>query len=289
MDDGMRDGSLNDVRPRAFDGSLRKTGTAPGERPQVFYVLHETACPYLPGKRERKLITELRGADADRLYSRLSRAGFRRSHSFAYRPSCSDCAACVPVRVVASAFTPRRTLARVAKLNSDLAAEVLPARVTEEQYRLFSRYLNARHGDGEMAGMTTRDYRSMVEDSFLDTRLVEFRDPTGRLVAACLADWLEDGPSAVYSFFDPALAQRSLGSYVVIWLIEEARRQGLPYTYLGYWIDASPKMAYKARFQPLEGLGPEGWQPLNPGSNPAAKAAPKPAGNGRSTGPADAA
>jgi len=264
MDDSMRDGTLNDVGPRDFDSAARNADMPLGDRPQVFYVLNETACPYIPGRRERKLITELRGADADRLYSRLSRAGFRRSHSFAYRPSCSDCAACVPVRVVASAFTPRRTLARVARLNRDLTAEILPPRVTEEQFRLFSRYLDARHGDGEMAGMTTRDYRSMVEDSFLDTRLIEFRDPHGRLVAACLADWLEDGPSAVYSYFDPALAQRSLGSYVVIWLIEEARRQGLPYAYLGYWIGASPKMAYKARFQPLEGLGPEGWQPLKP-------------------------
>ena len=268
MDDSMRDGSLKDVERRDLDASLRRSRSAAGERPQVFYVLHETACPYLPNRRERKLITELRGSDADRLYSRLSRAGFRRSHSFAYRPSCSNCAACVPVRVVASAFRPRRTLARIARLNRDLTAEVRPARVTEEQYRLFSRYLNARHGDGEMAGMTTRDYRSMVEDSFLDTRLIEFRDPAGRLVAACLADWLEDGPSAVYSFFDPALARRSLGSYVVIWLIEEARRQGLAYTYLGYWIGASPKMAYKARFQPLEGLGPEGWQPLKPAAEP---------------------
>lgn len=264
MDDGMRDSTLENVAPRDFDGSTRKARSAPGERPQVFYVLNETACPYLPGRRERKLITELRGTDADRLYSRLSRAGFRRSHGFAYRPSCSDCTACVPVRVVASAFTPRRTLARVARANRDVTAEIMPSRVTEEQFRLFSRYLNARHGDGEMAGMTTRDYRSMVEDSFLDTRLVEFRDPDGRLIAACLADWLEDGPSAVYSYFEPDLGRRSLGSYVVLWLIEEARRRGLPYTYLGYWIGASPKMAYKARFQPLEGLGPAGWQPLKP-------------------------
>lgn len=230
--------------------------------PQTFYVLNETPCPYLPERRERKLITELHGPDANDLYGKLSRAGFRRSHSFAYRPACSGCQACVPVRVVARDFQPSRSLKRIMQLNSDIKAAQRTAKVSEEQYWVFERYIHTRHGDGEMAGMTFRDYRSMVEDTRLDTRLTEFRTPQGQLVGACLADWLLDGPSAVYSFFDPIFARQSPGTFMVLWLIEEARRQGLPYTYLGYWIADARKMSYKVRFQPIEGLGPEGWQLL---------------------------
>ncbi|RMD64684.1 MAG: arginyltransferase [Alphaproteobacteria bacterium] len=232
-------------------------------RPQtVFFVLAETPCPYLAGRRERKLITEIDGFDATRLYSALSRAGFRRSHQFAYRPACDGCAACVPVRVVVDGVHLTRSLGRVWRANADLTAVQAPARATAEQYDLFDRYIRSRHGDGEMAGMTFSDYRGMVEHSRIDTRMVEFRDSRRRLVAACLTDWLDDGSSAVYSFFDPALSRRSLGTYMVLWLIMAARARGLPYTYLGYWIAGSPKMAYKTRFRPLEALGPDGWTVL---------------------------
>lgn len=229
---------------------------------QVFYVLMETPCPYLAGRRERKLLTEIGEPEAVARYNSLSRAGFRRSHNFAYRPACSNCDACVPVRVRARAFRPSRSLRRVARLNAALVAADRPPRGTMEQYELFSRYVRSRHSDGEMASMDFTDYRTMIEDTRLKTSLTEFREADGRLVAACLTDWLQDGPSAVYSFFAPELAGRSLGTFMVLWLIEAARRKDLPHVYLGYWIAESNKMAYKARFHPVEGLGADGWQLL---------------------------
>ncbi len=236
----------------------------PPLRPRrMFYVLEETPCPYLPGRRERKLLTEISGPDAEARYTLLSRAGFRRSHHFAYRPACAGCTACVPVRVVAERFRPGRSLRRTERMNSALTAEERPAEATPEQYRLFSDYLASRHGEGEMAGMSFAEYRSMVEQSRLRSSVIEFRDAEQSLVAACLADWLTDGPSAVYSFFDPALARRGLGNFMVLWLIQAARRRALRNVYLGYWIRDCRKMAYKARFRPIEVLGPEGWQILD--------------------------
>lgn len=229
---------------------------------QVFHVLAETPCPYLPNRSERKLLTEISGPDAKAAYGLLSRAGFRRSRHFAYRPACSGCSACVPIRVAAMHFRPSRSLKRIANVNADLIARDRAARATREQNELFARYLVARHEQGDMTGMSFADYRAMVEDTRLDTRIIEFRAADSRLVAACLFDWLEDGPSAVYSFFDPELPRRSLGTYMVLWLIEAARALERPYVYLGYWFKESPKMAYKARFQPLEALGPAGWQTL---------------------------
>ena len=130
------------------------------------------------------------------------------------------------------------------------------------QPALFVRYLEARHADGEMVGMGPQDYSSMVADSPVDTRMIEWRDPSGKLVACCLTDWNRDGISAVYSFYETARPDLSLGVYVVLWLIEEARRRDLPFVYLGYWVENGRKMAYKSGFRPLEGYGPEGWQRL---------------------------
>jgi arginine-tRNA-protein transferase len=232
--------------------------------PIPFLVTTEVPCPYLPGRMERKIITELSGAQSPELFEILSHAGFRRSHSIAYRPACAGCRACVPVRIVAADFQPVRSLRRVMKRNGALRATVTDAVPTQEQFKLFARYLEARHNDGEMVGMGPQDYASMVGDSPVDTRIVEFRDPRGKLVAACLTDWGQDGISAVYSFFEPELARNSLGSFIVIWLIEEAQRRNLPYVYLGYWVAGSQKMDYKRRFQPIEAYGPEGWVRLAP-------------------------
>ena len=231
-------------------------------QPLPFLVTTEMPCPYLEGRSERKIVTELTGSHAGATYELLSRAGFRRSHSIAYRPACAGCSACIPVRVVVSDFEPERSLRRVAFRNRDLITEAKPNRGTPEQYQLFTSYLESRHGDGEMVGMRFHEYRSMVEDSPIESRMIEFRLPDGRLVAACLADWAADGISAVYSFFDTAEPRRSLGSFVVLWLIDAARRAGLDYVYLGYWGAASRKMAYKTRFRPIEGFGPGGWRPL---------------------------
>ena len=231
--------------------------------PLPFLVTAEMPCPYLASRMERKVVTELSGPAAATTYEVLSRAGFRRSHAIAYRPACSGCAACTPVRVVSAEFAPGRSLRRVERRNADLVAGIRPARAGREQYELFSRYLESRHSDGEMLGMGFHEYRSMVENTPLDTRVVELRQPDGRLLACCLTDWTRDGLSAVYSFFDPGAPERSLGSYVVLWLIRRAQEEALPYVYLGYWVSGSRKMAYKSRFRPLEGFGWEGWQRLD--------------------------
>jgi arginyl-tRNA--protein-N-Asp/Glu arginylyltransferase len=226
---------------------------------QQFFATSLVACPYVPGRAERKLIVELQGRRADRFYDDLSRAGFRRSHQFAYRPACHGCASCVPVRIAAARFADTRSTRRVRGLNRDLAGRWSAARATPEQFRLFAAYQQVRHGGGDMAQMRYGDYRNMVEDSPVRSEIAEFRDTAGRLVAASLVDRLDDGVSAVYSFYDPAQARRSLGTWSILWLVDACRDAGLPYVYLGYWIAESPKMAYKARFPALERLIPGGW------------------------------
>ncbi len=230
--------------------------------PKLFMVTSELPCPYLPGRFERKLVTELTGAGAQEHYELLSRAGFRRSHSIAYRPACSGCSACVPVRIVVAGFHPSPSLNRIHRRNGDLTLAVIGPRATREQFALFGQYLDYRHGDGEMAGMDYHDYRAMVEDTAVDSRMLELRDASGALVAACLADWTSDGLSAVYSFYAPEESRRSLGSEMILRLVDVARSDRLPYVYLGYWIEGSRKMAYKSRFRPLEAFGTHGWQPL---------------------------
>jgi len=230
--------------------------------PISFMVTTEVPCPYLPDRMERKIITELAGGQATELFELLSRAGFRRSHSIAYRPACAGCQACVPVRIDIAHFKPSRSLRKVLARNTDLTAEIRPAHPTQEQYQLFSRYLDMRHNDGEMVGMGPQDYASMIADSPIDTRMIEFRDSQRNLIAACLTDWSSDGISAVYSFFAADRVRDSLGSFVVLRLIDLARQAGLPYLYLGYWVKGSQKMDYKRRFQPLQRYGPDGWQAL---------------------------
>jgi arginine-tRNA-protein transferase len=221
-------------------------------------------CPYLTHKFETKLVTELAGPDVLDLHDRLTDSGFRRSHHFVYKPLCDGCRACVPVRVPAEAFVPSRSQRRIWRANEALHAAVVPAMATSEQFALFSRYVAARHGDGDMADMDFDDYRAMTEESPVDTHIVEFRDggPAGRLVATCLIDALGSGLSAVYSFFDTRQPRRALGVYMVMWLIAEAARRRLPYVYLGYWISDSQKMAYKVRYRPIEVLGAGGWERL---------------------------
>jgi arginine-tRNA-protein transferase len=232
------------------------------KRPHFFFTTAPLPCPYLSNRQERKIVTELSGPDAESLHEALSRAGFRRSHSIAYTPACPGCNACVPVRILVDEFRPGRTLRRVHRDNAGLVVRQIPARATAEQYRLFAYYQESRHAGGDMALMGFYDYRSMVEDSPIETFLVELRDCDNQLKAVVLTDRMSDGLSAVYSFYDPDMAQASLGSYMILWLIEESRRRGLPYVYLGYWIANSGKMSYKARFMPLEAYGPGGWRLL---------------------------
>lgn len=234
----------------------------PIRRPHFFFTTAPMPCPYLDGRMERKIVTELVGSDARQLHDSLSRAGFRRSHSIAYAPACPGCTACVPVRVVVAELEMKKSFRRTWKANGDLRARAVEARATAEQYRLFNAYQELRHTGSDMALMGFYDYRAMVEDSPIDTSLIEFRDGDGTLIAVCLMDRMDDGLSAVYSFFADAPERQGLGTFMVLWLVEEARRLGLPYVYLGYWIAESRKMSYKKRFQPLEAFTPDGWIPL---------------------------
>ena len=234
-----------------------------------FYVTAPQACPYLPGRIERKLFTHLTHDKPRVLIDNLLKGGFRRSQNIAYMPYCEGCQACVSVRVVVDDFKPSRSLRRVAETNKDLAVRRVACVPSSEQYSLFRAYIDARHGDGGMADMTVLDYAMMIEDSVIDTTLTEYRLPAaGRadkrpasrpLAAVALCDRLSDGISMVYSFYDPDLTPRSLGTYMILENIEYVRRLGLPYLYLGYWIAGSRKMSYKSRFQPQQKLCPDGW------------------------------
>jgi arginyl-tRNA--protein-N-Asp/Glu arginylyltransferase len=224
-----------------------------------FFATPPTPCPYLEGKMERKVVTLLSGEEPDQLHSVLSTAGFRRSQDLAYRPACDNCNACVPVRIPARRYRPNRTQRKTWNRNLDLTARIVPAVAVREHYILFRQYLSSRHADGGMADMRFGDYRAMIEDTPVDSFLVEFRDQSNELLAVCLTDRMGDGFSLVYSFFLPSEAARSLGVYVVQWHVEHALQERLTNVYLGYWIAESRKMAYKASFRPLEQLTTEGW------------------------------
>lgn len=234
-----------------------------------FYITTAQPCPYLPGRQERKLFTHLSRGRSSTLIDNLLKGGFRRSQNIAYTPYCDGCTACVPVRIIVDEFEPTRNFKRVLRANKDLNVKRIGATPTSEQYSLFRAYIDTRHGDGGMADMTVLDYAVMVEDSVVNTFLTEYRAPDEdpdcadsedrQLVAVSLCDRLSNGISMVYSFFDPDLQQRSLGSYMILECIEFARKLGLPYVYLGYWIKGSPKMAYKTRFSPQEFLTSDGW------------------------------
>ena len=232
-------------------------------RPQFFYTTAPLPCPYVAGRTERKVVTEVSGPDAEALHDRLSRAGFRRSHNIAYAPVCPGCNACVPIRIPVASFIPDRGQRRILRANADITGADAPPRATTEQFQLFQRYQQMRHSEGDMATMSFYDYRAMVEDTPIETFLVEFRDADETLVGACLTDRLGDGLSAVYSFFTPGQDRRSLGTFTILWLIERARLLGLANVYLGYWVQESRKMAYKSRFRPSEVLIGGHWTKLS--------------------------
>ena len=226
-----------------------------------FFLSRASACPYLPDRVEQMVFTDLFSASEPReLHDQLSRAGFRRSQGVAYKPSCLGCQACRAVRVPVAEFKPTRSLQRIARRNGGVTAKIMPAKGRGEHFALFHRYVRSRHGDGGMAGMNFDDYLAMVQDTPVPSELIEFRTESGELYGVCLTDPQDDGLSLVYSFFDPEVAGDSPGKYIILWHIEEAKRRGLPHVYLGYWIEESRKMAYKARFQPLEAHGPNGWE-----------------------------
>lgn len=231
---------------------------------QQFFRSVPLPCPYIEGQVERKLFTRLGGPNMVDVNTRLSQAGFRRSHDIVYRPVCPACNACVPVRIPVAAYAPSRSARRILNVNADLTRaehEPLPSR---EQYLLFTRYQSSRHGDSDMARMNEGDFAAMVEEGANGSAMIEYRDPSGALVATILVDRLHTGYSAVYSFFDPDASRRSLGTFMVLDLVRIARDRGLDHIYLGYWIAESRKMAYKARFRPLEALVDGTWRPIDP-------------------------
>lgn len=216
------------------------------------------------------MFTELKGQHADALNDALGRIGFRRSQTVAYRPSCLDCQACVSVRVVADEFAPSSTQARTLRRNDDLVASLCRPWSTSEQFELLQRYLGARHPGGGMATMDDVDYADMVEHTPVTSYVIEYREPSsdgstpGRLVGACLTDKQGDGLSMIYSFYDPDHPLRSgLGNYIILDHIRRAGEMGLPYVYLGYWVEGSARMQYKVRYRPMERLSRNGWERIS--------------------------
>jgi arginine-tRNA-protein transferase len=230
-----------------------------------FYLTAPSPCPYLPGQQERKIFTHLVGKRAASLNDLLTQTGFRRSQTIAYRPACESCRACVSVRVLVDDFRPNKSQRRAWRANADLVGTPIPPKPTNEHFALFRAYLDARHPEGGMADMSSLDFAMMVEDTHIDTQLIEYRagSPNGQgvapLYAVCLTDRLADGLSLVYSFYAPHHPRRSLGGFVILDHIAKARALGLPHVYLGYWVEGSRKMGYKAAYLPQERLGLHGW------------------------------
>ncbi len=241
----------------------------PKHSPQ-FFLTAPSPCPYLEGQYERKVFTHLVGDKAGEMNDLLTQGGFRRSQNIAYRPACESCRSCVSVRILAQEFEITRNMRRVLHRNADLIGAMHDAEPSTEQYSLFRTYLDSRHRRGGMSEMTVLDYAMMVEDSHVDTKVIEYRrrgpdsfitgQGHGELLAVALSDRMADGLSMVYSYFDPALEDRSLGTFMILDHIARARAMGLPHVYLGYWVNGSRKMDYKVRFLPQEHLGPRGWE-----------------------------
>ena len=218
-----------------------------------FYVTAPQPCPYLDGKMERKLFTALQGDSAAKLNNALSQQGFRRSQNVLYRPSCTDCAACLSARIKVADFKPTKSQKRTLRRGREIVRKASSPWATENQYELFRTYLDARHADGGMADMDVYEFSAMIEETPVRSRVIEYFEPENNtLIAVSLTDVLKDGLSMVYSFFTPHMPSNSLGTYMILDHIDIAREADLPYVYLGYWVPGSPKMDYKAKFAGLE-------------------------------------
>ncbi len=243
-----------------------------------FYMTAPSPCPYLPNKFERKIFTELKDEKLSydkqailehnnpseysiKLNQSLTLVGFRRSQDIAYRPSCENCRECKSVRTPVILFSQSKSQKRIYRKNQDLSVEIKPNIATAEQYELLTRYIDKRHDQGGMAGITMEEYRDMVESSPINSLIIEYRQKNGELIAAALTDQMANSFSMVYSFFaiSEELNKRSLGVYMVLSHIELAIAKGLDHVYLGYWVKNSPKMGYKNNFKPIEILTSNGW------------------------------
>ncbi|HWO99127.1 MAG TPA: arginyltransferase [Methylococcus sp.] len=223
------------------------------------WVSPEHACGYLPGSVARfGCVASQCDLSADR-YQILLANGFRRSGNWVYRPLCRSCAACIPVRIPVTEFRETRAQRRILKKNADLEVTAVPVTFREEHLRLYRRYLSARHPDAAMCSTNRDDYRAFIGSQWAHTYLFEFRTNID-LVGVAVVDQVPEALSAVYTFFDPAAATRSPGVLAVLWQIREARRLGLKWVYLGYWIENCRKMVYKNQYRPLEALVGGVWR-----------------------------
>ena len=227
-----------------------------------FYVTAPQVCPYLPDRIERKLFTSLQGDDAQLLNDSLSQQGFRRSQNILYRPSCNECSACLSARINVKKFTPSKSQKKIIRRNKGLTRRSNSPWATEEQYDLFQKYLQKRHAKGGMADMDVFEFAAMIEESSIETRVVEYHNKN-LLESVCLTDFLSDGLSMVYSFFDPDKSKKSLGTFMILDHIALALELGVPYLYLGYWVPGSSKMDYKVNFKGVEIFQNNAWQPLS--------------------------
>ncbi len=228
-----------------------------------FYVTRPHPCSYLVEREATTMFVDPAAPMSTSLYSALAEFGFRRSGGHVYRPSCSQCNACLPARVPVHLFKLDRSQRRAWQRNRDLTAHPVRSVYREEHFRLYERYIAARHAGGGMDVQEPEQYREFLTSSWCDTWFVEFH-AGGRLVAVSVMDRLLQGLSAVYTFYDPSEEKRSLGVFAVMWLVEEARRLHLPWVYLGYLIRECPKMAYKERYRPLEIFSAGRWQRTSP-------------------------
>lgn len=236
-----------------------------------FFLTAPGPCPYLPGRVERKVFTELRGLDASSFNEALGRMGFRRSQNVAYRPACDRCSACQSVRVRTAEFRPNGSMRKLMRRHDDLVVNACEPWATSEQFDLLQSYLHARHPNGGMTQMDADDYADMIERTPVDTVVYEYREPhpdgddagtPGKLVGVCLTDHHSDGFSMVYSFFETDGDRQGLGTYIILDHIRRAAELDLPYVYLGYWIPNCRQMAYKVRYKPLDVLTATGWVPI---------------------------
>ncbi len=250
-----------DESRRQLRDHRRMTMHKPPEVPIRLFQTLLHACGYYPERQARSLVIDPSSPFLAQVYPSAIDHGFRRSGQQIYRPHCPACNACTPTRIVVDRFRPDRSQRRCLARNADLTVGAVPAKCSEENFALYDRYLGARHGDGPMAGPAPADFENFLIGSWNHTFFLEVRQ-AGRLLAIAVTDALPQGLSAVYTFYDPELSRRGLGTFAILQQIAWATERGLPFVYLGYWLAGHPKMDYKRRFSGLEVLREGRWQDL---------------------------